>query len=882
MHSDDPQDLSELSPETINYATPRFGFDQGPFAFTYVSFFLSFITPQEIPLPLVHDVIHSNISFEEFLGKAAKIEAGFLAVMTFLITLALMPLVFTISWCCRRKPPVEEAEESEEPVILLDDSVETVLTCRKRTSIAIIFIIFLLLLSCDVTMMMTNQRFEHTLDSGPDLIKSSISDVELFLKDTHVQITKSLDSGFDTAIKSIINDLEDIDILLGEPIRADVAASTGIELAFHTLSAITQSNSEIISRITKLQNAVKNSLNISEIAKEEMEDLQIGLSILQRQCTIRDRPLCNTLRIRGFEENRIIEVLKTLQEDQGILQMRYLGEMELDGAVKNLTVEVGVSKSLFGNFPVQVKKDTLTQRNKTIEQLELIKSRTTTMSQMLTHTITSLLDQLTGTWESIEPIYNVALHVSAFLWGLSWTTSIGIAFILFFMFASLTCNLCNSNVKAAVLLVTCVCLICLASFFVLLFAFFSLTIGGNGEVIICRTLYGYGDVDGEQYDTLGKLFDRPGYFYEHEPKDGILGELLRPPGSNVSIVNVSLASAIEKCEQNQSSYRVFQLDKFVNKTQIADLKQYPKLNGAINSIHVSEENLLLLTKNIQNILEHMLETADLNLTAYRNSINQPTPEKDLGTFIDQMQRVALQIQDVTTSNRMSTLDTRAKTLQVGVLQPLEGLRSDILYQLTVLEIEKNAWTNQVNQTLNHLKSVQKYLEKSAAEICTNYTKLYLQRIKDYLTADEHKVSVTLDDPKATCRPLFNIFDANRNFLCRYGFDSINGLWFCTFSCLLLWCIGTPIALNIITIHTKLKTETGRRQTASHLTPPDSRLINEQSNWGASSSQRPSHMSRQDSVRSVRWEQAEIVFDDEDDEPPSMQRNPIGRSNDNSF
>lgn len=64
-------------------------------------------------------------------------------------------------------------------------------------------------------------------------------------------------------------------------------------------------------------------------------------------------------------------------------------------------------------------------------------------------------------------------------------------------------------------------------------------------MIICRTLYGYGDVDGEQYDTLGKLFDRPGYFYEHEPKDGILGELLRPPGSNVSIVNVSLASAIE-------------------------------------------------------------------------------------------------------------------------------------------------------------------------------------------------------------------------------------------------------------------------------------------------------------------------------------------------
>lgn len=38
----------------------------------------------------------------------------------------------------------------------------------------------------------------------------------------------------------MILSFKDIDILLGEPIRADVAASTGIELAFHTLSAITQ------------------------------------------------------------------------------------------------------------------------------------------------------------------------------------------------------------------------------------------------------------------------------------------------------------------------------------------------------------------------------------------------------------------------------------------------------------------------------------------------------------------------------------------------------------------------------------------------------------------------------------------------------------------
>lgn len=100
------------------------------------------------------------------------------------------------------------------------------------------------------------------------------------------------------------------------------------------------------------------------------------------------------------------------------------------------------------------------------------------------------------------------------------------------------------------------------------------------------------------------------------------------------------------CEQNQASYNVFQLDAFVNTTQIADLKQFPKVTTAIDAITVSERTMLSLTQTIQNILENMLHTSSFNLTTYRVSIGAPTPEKDLATFIDQMQRVALQVSDV--------------------------------------------------------------------------------------------------------------------------------------------------------------------------------------------------------------------------------------------
>jgi len=52
-----------------------------------------------------------------------------------------------------------------------------------------------------------------------------------------------------------------------------------------------------------------------------------------------------------------------LQEDQSIFRMRYLGEIEFGSTVKNLTSEVGVSRSIFSNFPQQVKHDTAYERN---------------------------------------------------------------------------------------------------------------------------------------------------------------------------------------------------------------------------------------------------------------------------------------------------------------------------------------------------------------------------------------------------------------------------------------------------------------------------------------------------------------------------------------
>lgn len=44
---------------------------------------------------------------------------------------------------------------------------------------------------------------------------------------------------------------------------------------------------------------------------------------------------------------------------------------------------------------------------------------------------------------------------------------------------------------------------------------------------------------------------------------------------------------------------------------------------------------------------------------------------------------------------MATLGNRARRLQSTVLQPLESVRSEIIYHLTALELQKEPWSNQV-------------------------------------------------------------------------------------------------------------------------------------------------------------------------------------------
>lgn len=80
-----------------------------------------------------------------------------------------------------------------------------------------------------------------------------------------------------------------------------------------------------------------------------------------------------------------------------------------------------------------------------------------------------------------------------------------------------------------------------------------------------------------------------------------------------------------------------------------------------------------------------------------------------------------------TSARMVTLGNRARRLHVSVFIPLDQIRNEIVYHLTALELQREPWMHQVNNTLMHLKSTQFYLNKESSNVFFVKTKAFKDR-----------------------------------------------------------------------------------------------------------------------------------------------------------
>lgn len=201
-----------------------------------------------------------------------------------------------------------------------------------------------------------------------------------------------------------------------------------------------------------------------------------------------------------------------------------------------------------------------------------------------------------------------------------------------------------------------------------LFAVLCAILGANAELFVCRPLYDAPDYQGELCvfirsprmhintfpSVFSKLLDQPGLV--NETVDEIIG--------GVS----DLPHKMNACERNEATARVFQLNRMVNFSEILDLQAYAELDDEIQQIFVSPKSSFgTLTDPLDAILAHMFTISEISVTAYRTELSSEETQKDLSAFVEQMQRISVHT-DTVTSSRMSSLGNRARRVLANVLQ----------------------------------------------------------------------------------------------------------------------------------------------------------------------------------------------------------------------
>lgn len=539
-------------------------------------------------------------------------------------------------------------------------------------------------------------------------------------------------------------------------------------------------------------------LYLSADAASKVEEIHIQLLFLQRQCNFRDRPLCDTLKVKTFEELMLTDKLETVGfirrlqnylmtfEDLRLLSLLQLNNnptlqriarMKRDDIHDNdlirIAEELSIAKKSFRSFAKSLHQTSSKQSNDIFKHLTKMRDELNSNVNKLSSVVKSLTDKIGKIWAILNPTIESFTNFGYFFWLVVLTACASTIVVTLFLLVPLSCSCCHVDNFASVTFVMASVVIVIFSVFLGFFIIAVALIGGNGEIFACRVLF-----ETPHFTVLSKVFDNPGIIYENPPVNGIFHEILiSSEQSDFHFANTSLPTVLNECEKDQSTYFVFQFEKMLNLSYGLDFKNFHSIVNSINNIEASSKSFSTLTRKTQCILDELLNDINSSFTSYQSEISRISPDKEMSHFIDQMQRVSIQIVDSSTKSRMATLTATAKRIQTTILQPLELLKNEVVFHLTALELHMNPWIVQLKTLKKNLNHTQNYLnDKDFAGICARYSESFRERLRLSLENFKNETLSTLEHGVG-CRPLFDVFNGIRWFICGHIINSINGEFF---------------------------------------------------------------------------------------------------------
>ncbi|XP_015840878.1 prominin-1 isoform X2 [Tribolium castaneum] len=765
--------------------------------FEVFSSLMGYLQLSEFPTDLVRDAFQKRIPFHLLAFQLLKLEFATLSWIIFWTVLTLcIPFMSLLYFCCTKRNIHRLAEDASDISLDFRDK------CVERVLATLLIFFLTLELFPIVLIFLGNEQISRQMSHSESTTNLIFDDLDTFLRNTHMQMSFVATSSTDVAIEAVRRDLEDLEELLGRRFQQELAVETGIDTALDALDDLITATDEV----TSLVSALLEECHLAEVAKKSLQnrlrDISRQLTITRQQCRPKDRPLCYTLQYTGLDVSFSCSNLTT---DLKIKQLEK--EKKFAKNVENV-------RDAFRLVPERVSTETASH----VAEIKSLLSKRRSEVYKSAHSLDELSRSLSNSIRAAqrETLRGVGTANRWELW--RWLSVLGISTMVALVWGILLCGApCGSTTSRSVpLLVSGVIFTSLICLLVWGLGISSFLLGSHGQCLLCHPLY--------DHKTLGLVLNRGGIL-----KEGLLKAL--QPNDSLHIEDV-----LKNCQRNQPAYTTFHLQNRLNTNSVTNYKAWDDLTRVISNFTISTSSLEVLSPSLQLNLQFLASISALNLTRYRAKISGSLTKRDLNSFADQLNTVARQLTDPTSSKRIDDLAITVRKIIHNETARLNQLRDGILYKITALEILIQPLSQQANRSLAHLRDIQLFLDTQGALIAERITKQFLLRLENYLEELSNYTTTKVTKEIGRCRPLWEIFHSMRFSICKLIVNPTNGISVSCFLLILLFLGTVPVALNLVEHYRELNEEL--LTSITHRRTRDGAMIDDEGLWATPSSESP--------------------------------------------
>ncbi|XP_020292745.1 prominin-1-A isoform X2 [Pseudomyrmex gracilis] len=722
--------------------------DRGWFTFDFLRGFLSFVQPYDLPVDLLTDIVERRISIAKLVSESVHVEAAFLGLVGVCCVLACIIPGTELWLACR--PIREDYKPSRRPGVLA----------------FLLYVLAFILGSCMATMIICNEAVTMGIGKIPVTLETALKDLREYHADTTSQLRKYLTRSLDVASEAILADLDNVEELLGKPVQTELSVETGLDVALDALVDLANATQELSARAESLLKEGKRAHELGLELSRETDEIRRDLEGAVRACSGPDRSLCAVIDSSGIRLDLRIE---RLLRDDRLLRLRSSGR-------ENLTEAGRRARGEYLYVPQHIARTTLDARNLIRREINAARARIVDQTRSLETSSFELSKQL----DSARNVADYAVpHVIAFehiRWIVGIATVLCILPVFSLLIGALCCRCGSSENKVRPTLLCGVVASCFVS--IALWAVFIVAMGiaSHTEMLICRPL------EDPDYRAMEAVLETRAF----------LGRRLAVP----------LKDLFEKCRNNEAAYPAFGLENVMKLEHMTAHWTWPGLSRAISNNKIDLKGLQILTPNLRHRLQDLLYACSLNLTAHRIMIQGPILSKDLNTMSDQLDNISRQLQDRSIARELHSIGITMRDLSSRRVRPLMKLQDDLVYRITVLELQVQPLWRQINQSISHLRTIQYFVDHQGDKIAQLKTKLYNDRLTGYLDQWRAHMLTEMGTAVSKCRPLWDVLEGLRNLFCAHILGPFDGFWFATLICVVAMIVGTPTAHVLSLVYKK--------------------------------------------------------------------------------